>query len=251
MPGSRLRRLTRRRVLLLVVAALLSASALLAVAILLIGEFGTVQGRILGTTAVLGAYGLLALPAAMLLDLGRARGLAGALLALCALGAALVVVLIWTGDPPAALGRTAGTVAAAGVAVAQTAILAARRRETDPRVVGLLFVVATALAGLAATVFSGLLWTAGGGGDRVGRLLGALLVLDLLAVALGPILARARAAGVRVRMRLLAATGVIGEVSAEGRDPAAAVAAGIRRAETDGARVVAVEILERGPAPPG
>ena len=250
MPGSRLQRLTRRRALLLVVAALLTASALLAVAILLIGEFGTVQGRILGTTAVLGAYGVLALPAAMLLDLGRARRLAGVLLAFCALGAALVIALIWTGDPPVALGKTAGTVAVAGVAVAQTAVLTARRRETDPRVVGLLFVAATALAGLAAAVFSGLLWT-DGGGDRIGRLLGALVVLDLLAVALGPILARARASGVRVRMRLLAATGVIGEVSAEGRDPAAAVAAGIRRAEADGARVVAVEILERGPAPPG
>lgn len=250
MPSSRLQRLTRQRALLLVVAALLTASALLAVAILLIGEFGTVQGRILGTTAVLGAYGVLALPAAMLLDLGRARRLAGALLALCALGAALAIVVIWSGDPPVALGKTAGTVAVAGVAVAQTGVLTARRRETDPRVVGLLFVAATALAGLSAAVFSGLLWTEGGG-DRVGRLLGALVVLDLLAVALGPVLARARASGVRVRMRLLAATGVIGEVSAEGRDPAAAVAAGIRGAEADGARVVAVEILERGPAPPG
>ena len=78
-----------------------------------------------------------------------------------------------------------------------------------------------------------------------------MVVLDLLAAALQPILARARAAGVRVRMRITTTPGATEEVSAEGRDLAAAVAAGIRRAEGEGGHVVAVELVERAVVPPG
>jgi len=57
---------TGRRILLLCVAGLLSASALLAIAILLVGRFGSTEGKILGSTALLAGYGLIALPAVML-----------------------------------------------------------------------------------------------------------------------------------------------------------------------------------------
>lgn len=250
MPGSRAQRPTRRRALLLGVAVVLTASALLAVAILLIGRFGTLEGRILGTTALIGAFGILALPAAMLLDQGRARHLAWALLALCGLGAILFIGLIWQDDPPEELGKSTVTVTAVAVALFQTAALVARRRDFEPLVVRVLFVVAGALATAATAVLSYLVWSDAGGG-LAPRVLGALVVLDLLAAALQPILARARAAGVRVRMRITVASGAYEEVSAEGRDLAAAVAAGIRRAEGAGGPVVAVELLDRAAVPPG
>ena len=60
--------------LLLSVAVLLSVSAALAVGILLFGEFGETEGRVLATTGLLAGYGLLALPAAMLLDRRRLPG---------------------------------------------------------------------------------------------------------------------------------------------------------------------------------
>ncbi len=250
MSGSRSQPWTHRRALLLAVAALLTASALLAVAILLIGRFGTVEGRILGTTALLGGFGILALPAAMLLDQGRRPRLAGALLAACAAGAALAVLLVWQDDPPVWLAKTMVTVTAVAVATAQTAALVARRGAFEPRLVERLFVTGTVLAAAATALFAYVIWTESGDG-LLGRLLGALLVLDLLAAALQPILARARAAGVRVRLHITTASGSSEEVSAEGRDLAAAVAAGIRRSEGAGGRVVAVELLERAAVPPG
>lgn len=255
MTGSRPRRPTRRRALLLGVAALLTASALLAVAILLIDRFGTVEGRILGTTALLGGFGLLALPAAMLLDLERAHALAAALLALCLGGAALTVTLVWWGDAPTWLGKTTGTAVALAAAAAQTAALVARRGAFEPAIVGRLLVAATALAAAVVVVFSAMIWADSGDGPGP-RILGALLVLDLLAAALQPILARARAAGVRVRMRVTLAPAPPGgrgseEISADGRDAAAAVAAGIRRAERDGGAVAAVEVIERTPVASG
>jgi uncharacterized membrane protein required for colicin V production len=64
-----------RRGLLLGVAALLSATAALAVAILLFGDVGATEGRILTTTAVLAGSGVLALPVTLLWGRALARPL--------------------------------------------------------------------------------------------------------------------------------------------------------------------------------
>lgn len=250
MPGSGPQPITRRRVLLLAVAALLTASALLAVAVLLIGTFGTLQARILGSTALLAGYGILALPAAMLLDQRRARGLAVALVAACAAAVALALALVWQDEAPDWIGKSMITATAIAVSGAVTAALVARRRDVDPPVVRFLLVASTSLAGVAVALFSLLIWT---GSESAGgfRILGVLAVLALLGAALQPLLARARATGARVRMRITAASGVPEEISAEGRDLAAAVAAGIRRTEGAGAHVTVVEVLERSEEPPG
>ena len=50
-----------KRLVLGVVAALLSGAAALAIGILLFGDFGTTEGRILASTALLAGYGLLIL----------------------------------------------------------------------------------------------------------------------------------------------------------------------------------------------
>ncbi len=249
MPGSRPQPVTRRRVLLLAVAALLTASALLAVAILLVGDFGTTQARILGTTALLAGYGILALPAMMLLDQGRARGLAAGLVAACAAAAGLAVAAVWQDEAPVWIGKAMMTATAMAVAGAMTAALAARRRDVEPPVVRVLFVASAVLAAAAVALFSILMWSES---EDVGafRILGVLAVLALLTAALQPLLARARAAGVRVRMRITLAPGAVEEVSADGRDVAAAVAAGIRGAEESGGQVAAVELLQRSEVPP-
>lgn len=240
---------TRWRVLLLVVAVLLTASALLAVVILLMGEPGELEGRILTTTALLGGFGVLALPGAMLLDQGRAAHLAAALLVLCPASAALVLIPVWQDDPPTTLVKVMGTLVLATVLAAQTAALVALRREHAPRVVGLLFAASVVLAAAVWTLGTVMIWAEEGGSGTV-RLLGALVVLDLLSVALQPILARARAAGVRARLRLTTAAGAAHEVTCRGRDLGSAVASAIREAEEAGGRVASVEVLERGDACP-
>ena len=83
---------TARRLVLIGVAVSLCATALLAIGILLFGNFGETEGRILGTTLMLAGYGLVALPAGFLLDQSRHRPLAGAVIALAATGLALALV---------------------------------------------------------------------------------------------------------------------------------------------------------------
>ena len=239
---------SRWRVLLVAVAVLLTASALLAVAILLVGEPGELEGRILATAAVLGGFGVAALPGAMLLDQGRAPRLAAALLVLCPASAALVLIPVWRDDPPTSLVKVMGTAVIATALVAQTAALVALRREHAPPVVRLLFVASVVLAAAVWILATAMIWAEMGDPEEA-RFLGALVVLDLLSAALQPILARARAAGVRVRLRVTTAAGAADVVTRNGRDLGSAVATAIREAEDAGGDVASVEILERAEAP--
>jgi hypothetical protein len=236
-----------RRVLLLIVVAALCAAAAFAIAVLVMGEFGPTQGRILTTSGAVAAFGLLSLPAAVLLDQGRSRPLAGALIAAAALGFALFVVMIWSGDdPPATLVRTVASVCVVAVALAQSAAVWARRRDDDPRVVRGLLAASWALAGALALVVIVAVWLQIDSAVYY-RLLGVLVVLDLLLVALQPTLARLHAARAGAhRLALVLESGERREVVGRGRDFAAAVAGAVREAEAGGGRVVGVERLGPG-----
>jgi hypothetical protein len=241
---------SRRQLVLLAVAALLSASALLAVGILLIGHFGRTEGRILGTTAMLAGYALLGLPAAILVDRRRARPLAAAVGALAVVAAALAATAIWwSGDePPEALARSWSTATFWLVAATQTAALAARRTERDPPSVTRLFRASIVLVVAAAALLTGLVWT-DRGGPGFGRVLGALIVLDVLSVALQPLLALARPRLEETRLRLRLDTGERLVVAVDAPDLASAAAKAIRAAARDGRRVVSLDVLEGADEP--
>jgi hypothetical protein len=238
---------TGRRILLLCVAGLLSASALLAIAILLVGRFGSTEGKILSSTALLAGYGLIALPAVMLFDQGRLRALALATASLAAVSAALALASVWTPSHPEALGRSMGTATVLALACTQVSILSARRRERDSVVVRRLFAASCGTGALAAVAASALLWAQPHAGTYP-RLLGALVVLDLALVALQPVLARARPAGPVHRLRVVRSAGEPVDVTIEGGDLATAAAKAIRSVERDGSRVVALEVGEPGPS---
>jgi len=229
-----------KRILLLAVAALLSATALLAIGILLAGHFGETQGRILGSTALLAGYALVALPAAVLLDQGRNRELAFATAALAAVGAALALTGLWTSADSATVGKSLATVTVAAVAAAQISALTARRKETDSPAVGRLYVASCATAVLAAGLFAVVLWSTHGDGSW--RLLGALVVLDLLLVALQPIFARTPQVAQVHRFVVTVDSGEHVPLTIEGGDLAGAAAKAIHSVQHDGRRVVALEI---------
>jgi hypothetical protein len=233
--------MTRRRILLLGVAALLSASALLAIAILLAGRFGGTQQRIIGTTALLAGYGVVALPGAILLDQGRRRALAAATIGLSGLGAALALASVWGRSGSETLGKSVGTATLLAVATAQAAALAARRQAGDPALVRRAFAASCATAAATGAAGTALLWTQPGSGTYP-RLLGALVVLDLLLVALQPLLARARPVATEHRLRIVLASGETLQVAIEGGDLASAAAKAIRAAERSGARVARLEV---------
>lgn len=231
--------MSERRILLLCIAGLLSTTALLAIGILLVGRFGSIQGKILGSTALLAGYGLVALPAAVLLDQGRHRRLALASAFLAVAGAAVALAGIWTGSET--LGKSVGTVTAFALAGAQVSALTARRREGDPTAVRRLFAASCGAALVAAAAFAVFIWVQPNG-SLFPRLFGSLVVLDLLLAALQPILARARPAEPAHRLRIVLATGETLEIVGEVGNLSAAVARAIRRLERSGERVARIEI---------
>jgi len=235
--------MTRKRVLLLMVAALLSISAVLAIAVLLVGRFGSIEGRILGSTALLAGFGLVALPGVVLLDKERARRLALAGIASAALASLLALVDIWSRSSSDMLGRTVGSATVAALALSQLCALTARRDPADPDSVRRLFAASCATAVLAATLAVTFIWSSPHG-SLAPRLLGAVVVLDLLLVALQPILARARP-GVVHRFEVVLGSGERLAVDVEGGDVASAAARAIRSVERRGGSIVELDV-ERG-----
>jgi hypothetical protein len=227
--------------LLLSVAVLLSVSAAVAVGILLFGEFGDTEGRVLATTGLLAAYGLLALPPAMLLDRRRLPALAVVALALALAGVLLAVSAVWNISPSDSHGKALGTVSAFLVASAQTSALALRRRERDRALVRRLFALSCVLAAVAAVMLTVTLW-AELDSERYGRVLAAVVVLDLLAVALQPILSRAQPEATVVPLRLRLESGQTQNVTILAPDLATAAARAIRESEHEGHRVVGLEV---------
>jgi len=234
-----------KRALLRAIVASLTTTALLAIGILLFGHFGQTESRILTTTMLLAGFGLLALPAGFLFDQGRLTGLAWVVLALASAGFALSVALVWTGDdPPEELAKTAATIAALAVASTQVAALAARRTNRDPESVRLLFLASTALALVLASLVGLAVW-AEIGSSGFYRALGAVVVLDVLLVALHPILLRARRRQVPQPLRIVDTSGRTTEVTVEADSLAHAAEKAIRTAERQGRHVRSLEVLER------
>jgi len=235
-----------KRALLRAIVASLTTTALLAIGTLLFGHFGQTEGRILMTTLLLAGYGLLALPAGFLFDQERLTGLAGTVLALASAGFAVSAGLIWSGDdPPEELAKTAGTIAAFAVASTQIATLAARRRERDPTSVRRLFRASTALVLVLALMAAAAAW-AEIDASVFYRALAAGVVLDVLLVALQPILAVARRVPTAHRVRILVEGGGEVETTVEAPDFASAAAKAIRTLERDGTRVLGVSRIEAG-----
>jgi hypothetical protein len=227
-----------RRLVLTGIAVSLCATALLAIGILLFGDFGETEGRILGTTMLLAGYGLLALPAGFLLDQSRHRALAGAVIALTATALALNLIALWSGGGSAALGKSVGTVTFFAVAASQTGALSARRRATDPSSVSALFVFSCGLALFLAVMATAVVWAEPHGQVYL-RILGALAVLDVLLVALQPVLALAlaRPRGEVYHLRVGFERGDELETDVVASDFAAAASRAIRETERAGRRV--------------
>lgn len=233
---------TGRRVVLLALAVLLTGAAALAIGILLLGDFGSTEGRILATTALLAGYGLLTLPAAMLGDRRQAVALAAGVVVFAAAAASLTIAAVW-GAEGDALGKAIGVSNAWLAAFVQPAALMLRRRELDPRVVRRLFVASSALVVVLAIMFTTLLW-AEIDSERYGRVVGALVVLDVLLVALQPILARVRPLAAVYRFRVRVSPGGSVDVAVEAPDLAAAASKAIRTAEREGLRVRGVDRID-------
>ena len=210
-----------KRVLLLGVAVLLSLSALLAITILLAGHFGSVERRILASTMLLAAYGLVALPAAMLLDKARARVRRVRVRSFPAVAAALALVVTWSRSTRRRSVERLGRRRSSRSPSPNSAAMTARQRARDPILLRRLFALSCGTGVLAGACAVTLLW-AEPDSQRGARFLGALLVLDLLLVALQPVLVRARAGAVVRRITVVLDSGEQSEIDVEASDLASA-----------------------------
>jgi hypothetical protein len=238
-PGRRVK--AGRSIIVVGIVVAASVTALTAVGILLFGEFGTTEARILTTTALIAAYGLLALPIGFLIDQGRHRTLARTALLIPVAGFAASVATLWTDDAPAALGNATLTLTALAIASAQTAALVARLSPDAAPIARRLLAVATGLGFLAA----GMLGVAAWAGIEQGgyfRVLGAVAVLDVLAVVLHVVLARSPPRVTAYWARVTVDRDEVVETTVDAADLATAAAKAIRSAERSGHQVTGLTI---------
>lgn len=223
-----------RKKLLYGVAGAMSAAAALAIGILLVGDFGGTEGRILFTTLLLAVHAALTVPAAMLWDQGRLPRLAAACVALAAVAAALNVTAVWAELDNETYGRLLATVMFLLVATVVTTALATQRRHR-------LFVPSVALLFTAALMAAAAIWSETERGGYL-RLLGAVVVLTGLLVALQPLLLRAQRERNEQRLRLVDDTGEVHDVVVFAGSLADAAAQAIKGAERAGRHVHSVEV---------
>jgi hypothetical protein len=226
-----------RRELLLAVAGLLTGAAVLAIAILLFGDFGGVEGRILSTTLSIAGFGALAVPAAILWDQERLQRLALGCTALDALAAALFVAAIWV-EPGEIFGKVLATALMLLVPAVVVTALATRplHRLFAPFLVLTLVVVAMATTAVWAEIERDAYW----------RVLGALLVLATLLLVLQPLLARAGRELGHVELRLVDSDDRSEHVVVRAGSVAEAASRAIRAIEEEGRSVRALEVLSPG-----
>lgn len=224
------------RVLLLAVAGVMIAAAALAIGILLFGDFGGTEGRILLTTVLLAVHGALGVPSAILRDRRRLPWLVRAGVALVAAAAALNVAAVWLEPDGETFGKSVGTAWALLVPTVVTSALAAAPRRHR------LFVPSTALGYLAGSLLIVALWAEVDDGAFL-RALGAVVVLLVLFVALQPLLLRAQRQRVLRPLRLVDETGEAIDVVVAADSPADAAARAIRDAERAGRSVRSIELL--------
>ena len=224
----------RRRTILLGTAFLLCAAGLFAIGVLAFGHFGKREGQIIGTTAILAGCALLALPAVALVERRSLRAVAVANAVTSALAAVAGVVAVWwSGDLQ---GRLSGTAVVVAVASTQAAALAARRDPRDSRLVRALFAASLVTAAVAATMIVTTIWaeidTSG-----YARALGSVVILDVVVVALQPLLARLRPPEEHFALELTLDEGDTRPVDVDAPDLGEAAARAIHDAERRGEHV--------------
>jgi hypothetical protein len=181
--------LSIKRLFGLVLVFALCTSALLAIGILLLGEFDETQARILVTTGLIGFFSLLALPGGILLDQGRLAALAWATIVLAAFSFVIAMNLTWGDSDSENLWKVAGSATAITGAFSQASTSTSRRRPTDTSSVRTLYLLSLGSVSLLAILILTAIW---GEVDDEGfyRFLGAVAVLNLLLVLLQPVARR-------------------------------------------------------------
>jgi hypothetical protein len=145
--------------------------------------------KLLTTAVLLGLYGLLALPGARLLDQDQSSILGWSAIVLAVAALLWSFRIVWGGlDDSDGSWRLLVTLTACGTAVTQVCVTTGRRHETDPPLVDRLWAASNLLAYSLAGLITLGCWNAVGAGSFFWRLVLALAAVDVVTVALQPLL---------------------------------------------------------------
>jgi hypothetical protein len=236
-----------RRLLLVATIVALSLTALIAIFALLAADFGETELRILATTAGFGLVSLIAMRGTVLLDQGRRQTLARAVIGFSALAFVIELWAVWLDTDNSAAWKSYVCAIAIATGLGQIAGMLARRRPTDPPSIGPLVwasgICAIVLALMAISAAVGEIDDAG-----YYQLFGVVTVLDVLGIALQPVVRRlggppptAPATRRADRFVCVLANGQTLERDA-GADLPDAVAKAIRELHEGGERVTRIEL---------
>jgi hypothetical protein len=178
-----------RRLLLVATIVALSLTALIAIVALLAADFGETELRILATTAGFGLVTLIAMRGTALLDQQRQQALGRAVIGLCGLAFVVELWAVWLDTDNSAAWKSYVCVIAVAAALGQIAGMIGRRRPTDPPSIAPLVWA----SGICAVVLALMATTAAVAeiDDAVYyQLFGAVTVLDVLGIALQPVVRR-------------------------------------------------------------
>ena len=178
-----------RRLFLLTLVASLCITAAIAIGTLLFAEFDDTAVRILLTTTFMSVASLLALPAGVLLDQGRATALAWTVIIAAATAFFFAMVAVWAAEDSDWAWKLALTLGLATLASAQAAASTSRRKPDDSRSLEWLYGLAIALSILLAVLIAVAAWREIESPGYY-RLVGATAIAALLATLLQPILRR-------------------------------------------------------------
>jgi hypothetical protein len=232
-----------KQVLVWLTITSLAATAVLAIGVLLLGDFGEGEGRVLLTTVAIAVCGLLALPAAVLREQNRAPVLATATIALTATLFVVFELTLWSAENSEYGWKLVGTLAAATGTATQISALTSRLRSGDRQSIRIVYVAACGLIVLIALLTMNAIWAEVDDGAYY-RVLAALAVLNVFVLVLQPLMRRlGPKAEEAFRVRLSVEPGGTDELELGGRDFADAVATAIRKAERRGRHVTRVERL--------
>jgi hypothetical protein len=181
-----------QRVLLLSFIGSLVACGLVGIYVLILGRFGSLEGRVLGSVATIGAAAILALACAINWETRRWHPIG--LVGFGVVGIALVLVLTtiwweWRVPYPEWLGKTTAAAAVLAVAAPHTGLLALARLPRSHEWVRIVTVLAI---GLLAILIIGLI-IAEPRSDDWFRVLGVLAIIDVCGTIAVPILHRVHA----------------------------------------------------------
>lgn len=178
-----------RRVLLIATVTALCGTALIAILSLVTGSFDDTQLRVLATTGGFGLMSLIASRGTPLLEHDRHRTLGWAVILASALTFVALFLALWTAPDEEAAWKAFVCLLAVAGALGQIAGMLARRRASDPESIHLLNVAASILA----VVLAAMTWNAAlSEVEELAyyQLFGALAVLNVLALALQPVVRR-------------------------------------------------------------